>query len=234
MNLIKTCLLCLSVAFTAAVTAEPWYQVEVIVFDRLYPELDGEQWQAETYIPPNNTVELQTGAAGISAAPGRVPYQVLNDGRNRLGGIYRLFKVANEYRPLIHRSWQQPATGRERARHVRLQRLAGGSALAIENRPAEEPEFVEDIVIPDRLIDGSIRIRSGFQLHADVDLAYFKRLPAENKIIRSGEESFADTDKKSVIRLKATRKMKLNELHYFDHPLFGVILQVSRLQGSAD
>jgi hypothetical protein len=28
------------------------------------------------------------------------------------------------------------------------------------------------------------------------------------------------------VRLKAARSMKLREVHYFDHPLFGVLVQV--------
>ncbi len=67
-------------------------------------------------------------------------------------------------------------------------------------------------------------------MHADVDLSYFKDLPAENKILRSTEESFVGTTDKTVIKLKETRKIKLNEIHYFDNPMFGVILQVSRLR----
>ena len=30
--------------------------------------------------------------------------------------------------------------------------------------------------------------------------------------------------------MRESRKIKLNELNYFDHPLFGVILQVSRME----
>jgi len=30
-------------------------------------------------------------------------------------------------------------------------------------------------------------------------------------------------------QMKETRRIKLNELHYFDHPLFGVLMRVTRL-----
>ena len=32
------------------------------------------------------------------------------------------------------------------------------------------------------------------------------------------------------LRLKEKRRLKLNEKHYFDHPKFGILLQVSRLE----
>ena len=36
------------------------------------------------------------------------------------------------------------------------------------------------------------------------------------------------------LELKETRRIKLNEIHYFDHPMYGVILQVSRLNPAAE
>jgi hypothetical protein len=79
-----------------------------------------------------------------------------------------------------------------------------------------EPEFLDEIISPDRIIDGSIRIRSGSCLH--VDLNYFKDLPAENKILRSNEELLIGALDKTVIKLKETRKIKFNEIHYFRSP----------------
>ena len=60
------------------------------------------------------------------------------------------------------------------------------------------------------LIDGIVRIRASHLLHADLDLAFFGS--AQNHY-----------------RLKQTRKIKLKEMHYFDHAKFGVILLVNRL-----
>jgi len=133
---------------------------------------------------------------------------------------------------LIHLTWQQPATERRESRFVHLQKLDGEAAIPVvdTNITDAEPEFLDEIIMSNRIIDGSIRIRSGFYLHADVDLSYFKDLPAENKILRSSEESFTGATDKTVIALKESRKIKLNEIHYFDHPMLGVILQVSRLQ----
>jgi peptidoglycan-binding protein CsiV len=222
MNLIKTLFVTTLLLISSTVLAESWYQVEVIVFDRLYPNLDGEQWQNENFEIRDNMVELQP-----ESAEGFLPYKVLNNSRNRLGGIYHAFKVSSDYRPLYHLSWQQEATERRKARYVHIQKLEGNAVMPVANT-TEEPEFLDQLTAPDRIIDGSIRIRSGFYLHADIDLSYFKQIPAENKVLRTSEESYSGFDK-TEIKLKETRKIKLNEIHYFDHPMFGVILQVSRL-----
>ncbi|MEM6998325.1 MAG: CsiV family protein [Pseudomonadota bacterium] len=209
--------------FSQSVLAASWYQVEVVVFDRLYPNLDGEQWQNEEFIMRDNLVELEPASAEEF-----IPYKVLNKSRNRLAGVYRVMKLSSEYRPLYHVSWQQVATERRKSRYVHIQRLEGGSVIPVAKGAEEEPEFLDELIQPDRIIDGSIRIRSGFYLHADIDLSYFKKLPPENMVLRTSEESYSGFDK-TVIKLKETRKIKLNEIHYFDHPMFGVVLQVSRL-----
>jgi len=227
----KLLLLTLLIASYSVFAEESWYQVEVIVFDRLSPNLDGEQWQEQEFSHRDNMVELQQ-----ATLTELVPYSILDKSRNRLDGISRYFKLSSDFRPLYHVSWQQEATERRNSRYVHIQRLDEGEAtakpvaetevLAVE---LEEPAFIEDIVMPDRIIDGSIRIRSGFYLHADIDLSYFTQLPPANKVLGSSEEPFISEFDKTEIKLKEIRKIKLNEIHYFDHPMFGVILQVSRL-----
>lgn len=231
MKYIKYGLIILSLVFSHTVLAESWYQVEVIVFDRLNPNLDGEQWRDEEFKIRDNLVELQDRDS-VATPDGLIPYMILPANRNRLSGVYRILKLSSEYRPLIHVSWQQPATERRQSRFVHLQKLEGEQTIPVADTPTTadaEPEFIESFTQPDRIIDGSIRVRSGFFLHVDIDLSYFTELPPENKIVRSSEESFRNSGKKTVIELKESRKIKLNEIHYFDNPMFGVILQVSRL-----
>jgi len=234
MNLIKLIFAIVFLFLPHTVTAASWYQVEVIVFDRLYPNLDGEQWQNEEFKMRDNLVELESATAVLDSEQNLVPYMILDINRHRLNGVNRVLKLSSEYRPLLHLSWQQPAAKRRQSRYVHIQKIDGEDSIpitdpTIQNELAEEPEFLEDLITTEKVINGSIRIRSGFFLHADIDLSYFKTLPVENKIIRTSEESFQNSFDKSVIKLKETRKIKLNEIHYFDHPMYGVILQVSRL-----
>jgi Peptidoglycan-binding protein, CsiV len=232
MKHIKYCLVISLLVFSHITTAASWYQVEVVVFDRLNPDLDGEQWQNEDFTIRNNLVELQSADAALNTVEELVPYIILDNSRNRLNGVQRALKLSSQYRPLIHLSWQQAATQRRQSRYVHLQRFDGNQSMSVTDSVNldAEPEFLEEIIPLNRIIDGSIRIRSGFYLHADVDLNYFKDLPAENKILRTSEESYIGATDKTIIKLKETRKIKLNEIHYFDHPMLGVILQVSRLK----
>ncbi len=200
MNHIKFSLLVFLFVFSNIVSAASWYQVEVVVFDRLNPDLDGEQWQNEVFNVRDNLVELQA----TDTSDGLVPYMILDKARNRLNDVQRVFKLSSQYRPLIHLSWQQAATQRRQSRYVHLQKLDSSSSIPVANTGNlnDEPEFIDDLIPLNSIIDGSIRIRSGFYLHADIDLSYFKELPAENKILRSSEESFTGNTDKTVIKLK--------------------------------
>ena len=93
-----------------------------------------------------------------------------------------------------------------------------------------DPAFIETMIDPGYIIDGGIRIRSGFYLHVDVDLFYFTAIPQQNRVAQTTDQSQSvDPFQKIPVQLQESRKIKLNELHYFDHPMFGLMVQVSRL-----
>ena len=235
----KTLLCCLSLLCLPALAEDQaWYQVEVIIFDRLTPDAGGEQWRDTPFILPDDPVDPQAAEA-LAETPVEAmqpaPYRLLPPARHRLGGIHDFFRRTAEYQPLLHLSWQQPAAMGRRARHVRLRHPAPDSRTA----PAttEEPMFIEQLIRPQPEIDGAIRIRGGFYLHADIDLSRFRVIPPANKIPPAPpvyEAAGPEATQKTRLELKETRRIKLNEIHYFDHPMYGVILQVSRLNPTAE
>lgn len=226
MNKNTLVLFLLSLLPLTTVEAASWYQVELLVFDRLYPESDGERWPEAGFTSYSNWVEL---TPADDAPSGLVPFMLLPANRHRLEGIRRYLRLSSDLRPLLHVSWQQPAAGQRNARFVHISRLNPDASAAADNTEVTEPESIESLVTPDRIIDGAIRIRSGFYLHIDLDLTYFKELLPRERIIRIVEDDEPGTPLKTAMKLKETRKIKLNEIHYFDHPMYGVIVQVSRL-----
>ena len=147
------------------VFAESWYQVEVIIFDRINPDLGEEKWvNGEPKIRPD-MVELYPNH-GKNHDQGLAPYMIMDEKNNRMNGIFRVLKLSSEYRPLIHLSWQQPATKRRQSRYIHMKyesenEVSKEEILAIP----EEPNFIEDLTKKNKIIDGSIRIRSNFYLH---------------------------------------------------------------------
>lgn len=112
----------------------------------------------------------------------------------------RLRRAAG-YRVHTHLAWQQPILSPRQSQ-----------AVAVTSESS--------------LIKGQIRLRRGTFLHADLDLWFMQN---------SGSETFSDTDGLSSASFSGPRNPHLNEsrrirsgqLHYFDHPQFGALLQLT-------
>ncbi|MEE8321935.1 MAG: CsiV family protein [Gammaproteobacteria bacterium] len=221
-----------------------WYQVEAIVFENLYLESNGELWYKNPGLPARegsialilDEFDADENGPAIQDPEQKVlvPFKVLPKDKNRMDGIYNAFRFSKEYRPLIHVSWQQPAVSRNRARAVHIEKLDGvfpGPELPEADLSDDnEPDF---LVPPKSIVEGTIRVRSSHFLHIDVDFVYFLEALSNDGFITSGDaygNAMFVNQNADYVRLKETRKIKLNELHYFDHPMFGIIVQVSRLR----
>ena len=145
------------------------YDVEIIVFQNLSGQSDGEHWplaDEDSYSMPEQR-PLGDMLSELPASAHRM--QRIADSLNRSGA----------YRVVTHRAWRQSA--RDRAGAV--------------------PFPVSDTA--DNL-DGTITLVRERFLHMDVDLML-----------------------QSTYSLQEKRRMRSGELHYFDHPVFGVIAEVN-------
>ena len=240
------CIFYVQLLFPVAAYAA-WYQIEVVVFDNLYSDTDGEFWYQNPGLPDRtDSIELieiledeneSDDAGNVSTErEENVPYQKLGSDSHRLGGIQRVLKLSREYRPLLHVAWQQPGLNPRMARPVHIQQfeepLPPGAneedteVFDIEAMRAEE-NVNDEYQVLDLIFDGLVRLRSSRFLHVDVDIAYF---PEAMNVDEQDSIDGVDVQQRAdYVRLEESRKIKLNEIHYFDHPLFGVILRVSRI-----
>lgn len=195
--------------FTLAANASSSYQVEIIIFEHLHHDPDEEISKTGLKLTDfENSVNLdETGNSNDSA------FKLLSSGFYKLGGVFNELKFSRNYRPLLHMAWEQPALNQSHARNVRIMKIENDGQTGID---------------PVIKIDGIIRIRSAQFLHADVDLLYFVNPLSASFIQSNAGGDPASTIQVEFAELKETRKMKLNELHYFDNPVFGLLLWISR------
>jgi len=247
--------------------AASWYQIEVIVFDYLHPDLDGEIWYENPGLPsPARSVELVfeqpaavpgtavmppvvlaqpqqkvtpagtnpagSTAAGVVSKP--VPYLVLPVDRYHLREDLRRLQLSTIYRPLLHIAWQQRGLGNKKARAVHLVKLAGSDITpgpVAPQVPAPD-DMVASGSLPVPVFDGFIRLRDVHLLLLDVDFVYF---PADLARIVAAQTGAANNSEQmhdklaDYVRLTVSKRILLNELTYFDHPLFGILVQVTRI-----
>jgi hypothetical protein len=237
---------------SAEMASAQWYQVEIIVFEQVNPVLGDEDWYKDpglvpligtvkpvyplTTLPVSET-EILPGQQSVVKP--RVAYAILPEDKYKLQTVYQTLRQSRDYRSLYHVAWQQPGYDGNRARALHLQEYDSGSlfeltmpaTLVTDSLPAE---FYEPVKL---LLDGTVRIRSSSFLHVDLDMVLFR--PVFNTVTSLNLPISTDLQGTLVekppqyVRLTESRRIRLNDLQYFDHPRFGVIMQVSRYVGDS-
>jgi len=187
----KKALFTLLLLAAVAARAEDVYKVEVIIFENLDPAAAQAELWADTGAPPlDKAVELT--AISATTAADKSSWRVLTPAQLTLTSAYQRLRSSSRYRPLLHLGWVQPLDSSDRNEPVHVATTAGNAAAQV---------------------NGTVALRRGRYLHADVDLVFSK--------------------KSAAARLTQTRRLRNNELHYLDHPLFGVLISVAPLPAPA-
>ena len=228
------------IAALEPVHKENWYEVEVIVFERRSPVSD-EFWRLDQQpqlavsnsIIPGREVTLPEQADDIDrAAVALGAWQWLEYEQLKLSATVEKMVRSGDYRILLHQGWHQPTRERNRAFSLYL---SGGDAIVPKalapdadgllrapplldpvfqftdssgqvnsTRPLSEPEF-----------QSTLKIYLSRYLHVEPD-AWL----AQDSAL--GQRYWVNIDQK--------RRMRSNELHYLDHPQFGILLRLTPWQ----
>ena len=189
-----------------------WITVEIIVFDDLSGEdLHTEHWPADPGEPSlQGAVELVHSPAGEAGEASRA-YRLVDRSALTLNGVWRSLRRSARYRPFLHVGWRLPglSPGAARPAHVGPHlgdRGASGARADGVGRPT---------------VQGTVKVSVARYLHVDLDLVYSR--PG------NGEAEMPDAVP-ARFRLVSERRMRYGELHYIDHPLFGVLMRIRPLR----
>lgn len=135
-----------------------------------------------------------------------------------LGDLYRRLGNTDGYEPLLHVAWQQPGYAPDAARPLNLSRLAE---------------------LPDGL-QGEARLYRSRFLHLQLDLELWSEPRGALSAPQTATPAplFPDRGRSDageplealapdVYRLSERRKLRSGELHYYDHPRYGVLAKVT-------
>jgi hypothetical protein len=139
----------------------------------------------------------------------------------QLQSAWNRLKRLAAYRPLMHTAWIQPTVEKEATKTFPLRRIGD----------------------PPLRLEGTISLYLSRFLHIAVDLSLEQKAPqrisaTEERIRREGDSgSRAAPDFNSAIitssnfyRIEEDRIVRNNESRYFDHPKFGVIAKITRIE----
>jgi hypothetical protein len=119
----------------------------------------------------------------------------------KLGNEYRRLQAGSGFRPLLHAGWVQPG-------------LAEGDA---------EPFDLKVLGVSNPA--GTIRVHLIRLLHITLDLTYQADGAASPDL--AANDGLEEVALAPRYRLATTRGVRSNELHYFDHPAFGVLVRIT-------
>lgn len=217
-----------------------WYDVEVILFTvKDEATAEDERWPDDPGMPAVEeaiTLAPVVPAAVTDASP-VVPYRLLPEDQRRLDGVAHRLARSGRFDPFLHLAWRQPAFPREApGAAVRLQwqesTVGDETAVAGEEHLAAPPGsglFAGELFRASPLppsparLDGTLRVSVNRYLHLSVDLLYDEG-GGQETVGRNLFSIFGSAGHRvHRFRMTQRRRLRSGELHYFDHPRFGMI-----------
>ncbi len=184
---------------TAQAEEVPRYTVEMIIFEHYaLKSWTEEHWPDEIELP---SMEKSTALSTHGTSP-----LYIQNSQKTLDNVVK--KMGKGYRVLFHQAWSQNAYKSKNAPKIIIENdRQGGSQML-----------------------GTVKLNKTRFAHVEVDLEFEKSIP--NKI----REAFAENQQLALedlpshwrFTLKESRKIKEGQLHYIDHPLFGVLVQLHK------
>ena len=196
----------LSIGFISAlmvinqnVQAAPNYTVEVIVFENMATKgWTEERWPDE--------IELPNTDKSVPLSSPQKSRLYLKNRNVQLKNVAA--KIDKNYRILFHQAWSQNAYGSKNTPSVLIEKDRAGSSNLLGTVQLYKTRFAHiqfDLEVEKRIPS---KVKEAFAQHQQVDLEY---LPSHWRF-----------------NLQESRKIKPGELHYIDHPLFGIVVQIRR------
>ncbi len=208
------------------------YDVEVIIFEDANARyINSEDWPHEAAVaapvpeattqPPENLDELSLNE--INAIDEQKTPAFKNIKPQILKKEYRRISNSKEYNVLFYGSWRQSGLDAKKAFEIDLQELKNNHKASSKNT-----------------ITGNFKLVLARYLHIYSQLEYQRNLndTATEQAISNKETAEplneATALKNETYQINNHRRMRSKELHYIDHPLVGMLIQINPVKVSVE
>jgi hypothetical protein len=220
----------LAVVSNAQDTPSREYKAELVLFEQL--STTSEQFfersgKHEDGPDLENAVELST------EAPPDGNFYLLPPTDMDLNSTVARLNKSSHYHVITHIAWKQPGLDKAAAKSVHIH---GGLNYETQfperlapNTRADDNEAVIESPPPATLeqVDGTVKIVLARYLHVYTDLIF--RKPVTTEYEYSDGQVLHSTFLRDV-KVRTHRRMRSRELHYLDHPLLGILIQITPIK----
>lgn len=177
------------------------YMIELIVFESKTPALWlSEQWAA---VPAT----LEATDKEVSLAAPTLGRQVLSESQLSLKEVAKKLSSTGEYAILTHLAWTQPAEAKESAQATRIPSDTSRNGLPLDVKVTLHKQKYE---------------------HISIEMHCSKKIPESiaSDFALQQQKPLSVLNNQWRFRLNESKKIKPNELTYFDHPMCGVLVML--------
>lgn len=224
------------------------------------PDWCNEQLQVSTKTQPEQVPVTVAADEETYAKPGE-GVVLLADSQSQFHDM--IAKIAREpgVTGLLHMTWQENMLPRHRAKPIRIYAgkdfgkmyQADGAKIEANNDLIKHFSYLSDFIEPTSSdpvwqLDGDINIYLNHWLYIETDLVL--REEGEKDLPKPVEEAGAlalttvqsdDTMAQAeqvpylyAIHMKQNRRVRSDEMHYFDHPKMGLLIQIRKMEQPAE
>lgn len=185
---------------TASAAGSQQYDIELLVFQHLVNSDNGEVWRDEysDWADRGDSVEEWIDSSTVNW---------LATTQYRLGPQQVSLRRSAQYRPVAHLAWRQTVQDRQSARPLRLPVSRSDTGTAY--------------------VDGNVTVAVERYLHLSLDLVLHTGVAGLQAERELGETELLFDQPEPVFKLVEQRRMRSQEIHYFDHPRFGVLALIT-------
>lgn len=194
---------------------DSWYDVEIILFEK-GADTAQEVWTG--LVAPAELNEAVALASDTASRGANTP-ALLSQGQLKLTREAERIEKRRNHKLLAHFGWRQPGLEAASAPRILILPYDKLPPPAAATPGADLPSLLRQYKVY-----GSAKFIKSRYLHLDVDVLL--NMPAPANSPPAGQDAPETTDAPTLInafRLKESRRMRSQEIHYFDHPRFGLI-----------
>jgi Peptidoglycan-binding protein, CsiV len=227
-----------------------YYDIEVIVIENLSEKArTSENWPLQV----NLTQAEKTVQLGQPVLSEWLPqdidlkssYKVLNSSHYQLTSEVKKISESKTQRVIFHTAWRQPGLDKNQALPVYFKHEVAAPHV-IEDEESTETAENGEIVSTQKtntspsILEGILRVTLSRYLHLEAELTFKNKVPdmvkSDNPFsVLDNEDVRTEIQKQGVIHLnQKRRRIRSNELHYIDHPVLGMLINITRYEKPED